>query len=166
MAFVVEDGTGLADANALISLETFYSFADSRNANVDGYDSSAIQGAIVTASQDYISVYYCFKGELLNPDQGLALPTTEVTINNKIKQATYEAALLSLNGNLFVNPSSIDSNGAILSESGSLSSMGDSVTYQEGTQYTTTKPTPTVDLLLKPFITGGAGFAPAYAIKG
>ena len=164
MALIIEDGTGVVDANALITNAEFMAFANSRNEDVSAYDIATIDGSIVVASTDYISVYYSFKGELLNEDQGLSIPTTLVGITSKIKQATYNAALLNLQGKLFVSSSDISSSGNVKSTMSKVGSLEKEVEYQDGAGYTSKYPTPTVDRLLKDYVTGG-GVAPASSLR-
>lgn len=160
MSFIVEDGTGLEDANSFVSVDYFYSYCESRDISTTSYSSEQIEGALVVASSDFISVNYCFKGTKLNDDQGLALPTDQVTVNSTVKKSTCQAALLHLNGNLFVNPNDITSSGAIKSTTSKVSSLEKSIEYQDGKNYTYKYPTTTIDKALSPYL-GAGGYAPA-----
>ena len=117
MSLIIEDGTGITDANAYISLAEFKAYATARFVDIDDYEDDQINGAIVIASVDFISVNYDFKGTKLVDTQGMTLPTDEVEITSNIKNATYQAALLSLKGRLFVDTTEININGAISAES-------------------------------------------------
>ncbi len=163
MALIIEDGTGVVGANAFITRDEFYAHAASRNIDVTAYESSAIDGAIVIVSADFISVYYKFKGTLLNEDQGMSIPTSEVGITAKIKQATNDAALLQLQGKLFVSPDDISVNGGVKSTSKSVGSLNTAIEYQDGNSYTTKYPTPTIDRLLNCYTLGG--FAPGSSLR-
>ena len=46
---IVEDGTGVVGANALISVSEFNQFATDRNIDPTDYDTEQIEGAIVVA---------------------------------------------------------------------------------------------------------------------
>ena len=165
MALILEDGTGVTNANAYISLAEFQSFASARFIDLDDYESDQINGAIVIASVDFISVNYDFKGDPLTTTQGMTLPTDEVEINSDVKNATYQAALLSLKGRLFVDTTEININGAVSSESKSVGSLSKSVEYAEnGRKYTNKYPTTNIDNILSSYVAGG-GTAPARALR-
>lgn len=123
MAFVVEDGTGLPNANAYIDVAfgTSY-FADKGDSVAWGNNSTLQQQAIVNATQ-YMDLRW---GDLLNgeleikdPMQSLALPLTNfynrygqivIGIPTKWKQACAEYALISLTTVLLPNPT-VDKSG-------------------------------------------------------
>ncbi|HAD31529.1 MAG: hypothetical protein CL578_22410 [Alteromonadaceae bacterium] len=149
--FTVEDGTGLDNSNALISAEEFQAFASDRGEDISAFDETAQQAAIVVASVNYIDTFYTFKGDALEADQAMQLPTNEVSINNKIKLACYEAALLQLKNRLFVNPTELTSAGPVSSKSDSVGSLSTSRTYAEGYERTSTYPTVMIDRLLQPY---------------
>ena len=156
--FTVEDGTGLSDSNALISVAEFKAFAADRGQDVSDYTDPNIEAAIVIASVNYIDTFYTFKGTALEADQAMQLPTDEVTINNKVKLACYESALLHLLGRLFVDPTLFTQTGPVVSESDSVGSLSTSRTYADGYERTNTYPTVIVDRLLQPYtISGGLG---------
>lgn len=165
MSLIVEDGTGITDANAYISLAEFKAFATARFVDLDDYEDDQINGAIVIASVDFISVNYDFKGAKLVATQGMTLPTDEVEITSNIKNATYQSALLSLKGRLFVDTTEININGAISAESKSVGSLSKSVEYAEnGRKYTNKYPTTNIDNLLSDYVLGG-GVAPNRALR-
>lgn len=165
MALILEDGTGVTNANAYISLVEFKAFASARFIDLDDYEADQINGAIVTASVDFISVNYDFKGDPLTTTQGMTLPTDEVGINKDVKNATYQAALLSLKGRLFVDTTEININGAVSAESKSVGSLSKSVEYAEnGRKYTNKYPTTNIDNILSSYVAGG-GTAPARALR-
>jgi len=165
MSLIIEDGTGVTDANAYITLAEFKAFATARFIDVDDYDDDQINGAIVIASADFISINYDFKGAALTTTQGMTLPTDEVVINKDIKNATFQAALLHLKNRLFVDTTEININGAVSSESKSVGSLSKSVEYAEnGRKYTNKYPTANIDSMLSAYVSGG-GVAPSRALR-
>lgn len=155
MAFIVEDGTGVTDANALITVAEFDAFGASRGLESFTYLESQKQAAIVIASVDYINTYFTFKGTALKTTQGLQIPTDEVTLVRNIKLACYQAALLHLKGRLFVDSASIESSGQVKSSRRKLGDLETEVEYQENTSYVTKYPTSSLDRLLRPYVIGG-----------
>lgn len=87
MAIVVEDGTGLANADALISVAFLQSYADARGEDYSPYITAQQEQAIVRAS-DYISESFRWKGFKLKDrgnaagEQALAWPRSWVTDRN------------------------------------------------------------------------------------
>ena len=74
---IVEDGTGVTGANALISVAEFDQLALDRNEDITAYDTSQKEGAIVIASVDYIDTYSCVFPNMHFPFNGalcIALP--------------------------------------------------------------------------------------------
>lgn len=151
MAFVVEDGTGLSNSNAYISVEELVSYAGDRGIDVSCYDTQDMQGAIVLSSLDWIDPFYTFKGEPLNSDQAMQLPTHQVGMEPKIKQAVCMATILQLQGNLELSVSS--QNGAIKKEFSKVDVIEEEIEYQEGTQLSYKQNTPAIDRLLQPYLT-------------
>lgn len=157
MAFIVEDGTGVEDANALIDLNFLSDYASNRNIDLSAYPLDAQkQGAIVIASVDYCDTYFTFSGEKLNTDQGMQIPSNKVPLNNQIKTAIAMAAVLHLQGRLFVLATDVDRK-ALTSESKGVGPVSESKTYSENWQYTTKYPTGTIDRILNKYSIGGFG---------
>lgn len=154
---IVEDGTGVTGANALISVAEFNQFATDRNIDPTDYDTEQIEGSIVTASVDYIDTYFTFKGDALTTTQGMQIPTDEVGVESKIKLACYQAALLNLKGRLFVDPTELELNGQVILERDKLGVLETEKEYKEGGNYTYKFPTVSVDRLLQPFTTNSGG---------
>ena len=107
MAFVLEDGTGLAAANAFLSVAGYKSWADDRGHSYAAHSDAQIETAIVRAT-DYLSEKFTWSGYRLNGrNQGLAWPRTGVTdtggyavasdeVPSEIEKATAEIAKLEL----------------------------------------------------------------------
>lgn len=140
--------------NAYITEQEFIDWAESRGYTVDA---AKLSGNIVSASLDFIDVYYCFAGKPLSADQPMKLPTDKVSIAN-IKSAACFAVHLQQQGLLQVNLSTA-TQGAVTSESKSLGTMSKSTSYAEVSKsYTNDKrPTPQIDRLLKPFLCADFG---------
>lgn len=105
MAFVVEDGTGVATANALVSVEDADTyFADRGNATWGALQAAEKQAAIVRASI-WLSAYFRWKGSRVSGRaQGLAWPRSGVVDRDgnavpvnavpiEVQRAAFEAAL-------------------------------------------------------------------------
>lgn len=69
-------------------------------------------GALYIAANDYIDVFFVFRGIVEDENQELALPTDQVEVNAKVIQASCEAAYLYLQGKLFNTEASL--NGAVV----------------------------------------------------
>lgn len=166
MTIIIEDGTGVANANSYVSVAEFNAYATARNIDPTDYDTEQIEGALVVASVDFISVEYNFKGEPLTTTQGMQLPTDEVLIVSAVKNATCAAALLHLKNRLFVDTTEIAINGVIASESKGVGSLSKSVSYTAGSSaaYTNKYPTVNIDRMLSGYVVGG-GYAPSQALR-
>lgn len=79
MAFVVEDGTGKADANALLSLAEFKAYQNDRGLSYAGKSDAEIEHAIVRATV-YVGAKYRrrWKGMRTHAEQALDWPRTGV----------------------------------------------------------------------------------------
>jgi hypothetical protein len=116
MAFTVEDGTGVAEANSYVELafaEDY--FTDRGNAAWTGAD-SAKQAALIQAT-DYIEGRFGrrFIGEMASTTQGLSWPRTdtdfeETEIPVKLQRATCEYAVRALTAALAPDPT-VDASG-------------------------------------------------------
>lgn len=158
---VVEDGTGLINAQSYISATELQTYASLRGSDLSEYSETQLEAAIYIAANDFIDIFYSFKGDLVNPEQGLSLPTNEVDFSDtqtwrNIKEANANGAILSLMGSLLVDTTEESTSGKIKSESSKLDVLEDSVEYFEGTSLSSKYPTPIIDRLLRPYtISGG-----------
>lgn len=159
MALIVEDGTGITGANALISVAEFDAFAADRGIPNYTYLASDKESAIVVATVDFINTDFKFIGEPLKTIQGLQIPTQHVGVEQNIKLACYHAALLHLKNRLFVDPLDFEVSGQIVAERSKLDVLEEEKTYKPGSNYTNKYPTPQIDKLLQPYTTnyGGLG---------
>lgn len=115
MAFTVEDGTGLSDANAYISVAEFKAYHDERgNSYEAACKDSTIQQAIIRAT-DYIEKRWRnrWKGVRESEAQALAFPRVYLFdedgyvidgIPAKLKQATAEYAVRAITITLMPDP--------------------------------------------------------------
>jgi hypothetical protein len=159
MSFTTENGTGVTDANALITVAEFDTYLDDRGIESFTWIASEKQAAIITASVDFIDTFFTFYGTALTTTQGMQLPTDEVTINAQIKRACAMAAHLHLQSRLFVAPSDIQQR-AVVSESSELEGVGsESFDYAEQATYTTKYPTTAIDRLLSAYSSVGGGLS-------
>lgn len=155
MAFVIEDGTGIDDANALVSVAELDEYLTDRNESTTQTNAEK-QAAIITASQDFIDTFYTFNGAMLTTTQGMQIPTDETPLNADIKRAALMATSLDLKDRLFVDVSTFNSRNVIEEES-KVGSLMDKVVYNEGDPgYSTTYPTDAIDKILNKY-TGNSG---------
>lgn len=157
MTLILEDGTGLEASNAYADLAEFKAHYDLRGVDYSTYADADIEAALITCTIDFMDVYYCYKGTVLNKDQALSLPTDEVGINKDIKNACCNGALLHLKGALLIDDAAVSTTGAIKSTSKKLDVMESETVYQDGTQQTYKRNTATINRLLSGYLFAGGG---------
>lgn len=162
MTFIVEDGTGVADANSLCAVDYADAyFADRAIAAWTGAD-VAKQSALVRAT-DYIETRFGrrFKGELADTEQALSWPRIDASADGivpaSIRKATAEYALRALKSTLAPDPVSDESGRVVASKSEKVGPILESTTFVAGSVVQTFKPYPAADGLIKPWLkpTGG-----------
>lgn len=141
--------------NAYITYAEFTAWADLRGYNIT-HPEAKVEEAIVIASLDYIDAMHNFKGELVDDEQAMKLPTDMVSIAN-IKPAACAAVKMQLDGTLMVEPSTISTAGVVQAEAKSVGDLSKSVTYKSGSAQTYKRVTPLVDALLRPYLLGSMG---------
>ena len=139
--------------NAYVSYAEYLAWAALRGYTVTATQAQ-VEAAIVIASLDYIDANHTFKGELVDEDQTMKLPTDEVTIA-EIKPAANAATKMQLAGLLMVDTSTTSTTGVVESESKSVGTLSKSVTYKSGSSQTYKRIAPLVDALLRPYLLGG-----------
>ena len=101
MAFIVEDGTGLSDANSYASVQEYRDYAELRNIDVTLELDATIQGYLINAT-DYVELTYEYIGEALTDTQMLSFPRLvndeDIGLPTKVINATIELALEGSNG--------------------------------------------------------------------
>lgn len=91
MSLIIENGTGLDNADSYIDLTYLTDYATKRNINITGITESNIIKAM-----DYFESAYSFKGTKLKETQSLAFPRlidNEVTYPIRIKNAVCELTI-------------------------------------------------------------------------
>ena len=100
--FIVEDSTGLSNANSLASVQDFKDYYSLRNVDISTLTDTQIEGFLVLGT-DYIVQKYDFKGSKLKDTQSLPFPrvvNNETIFFNNVKYATILLAYKSQNGSL------------------------------------------------------------------
>ena len=103
--FIVEDSTGLPNANSLASVQDFKDYYSLRNVNISTLTDTQIEGFLVLGT-DYIVQKYDFKGSKLKDTQSLPFPrvvNNETIFPNNVKYATILLAFKSQNGSLLAD---------------------------------------------------------------
>jgi hypothetical protein len=154
MAFVVEDGTGLANANALIDVafaDTY--FADRGIVAWTGDTATVKQPAIVRAT-DYLANRFKFLGSPYNEDQALPFPVvycdeTDPQMPVKMKQAVAEYALRALTAVLAPDPTTDATGGRVIEKMEKVGPLEERTKYSEAFSLFLFKPYPAADVLLR-----------------
>ena len=103
--FIVEDGTGLPNANSLASVQDFKDYYSLRNVDISTLTDAQIEGFLVLGT-DYIVQKYDFKGSKLKDTQSLPFPrvvNNETIFPTNVKYATILLAFKSQNGSLLAD---------------------------------------------------------------
>jgi hypothetical protein len=165
MALVVEDGTGIADANSYIEAawaDTYH--ADRGNTAWASAQATAKEQALIKAT-DYIETRFGdrFKGfpEFIDTPQGLSFPRLKLYdrygqvitgIPDNLKKATAEYALRALEAELMPDPD-VDASGLpVKSVSEKVGPLETATEYQQATAPVLTRPYPAADRLLKQYV--------------
>lgn len=132
MALIVENGTGLADADAYVSVAEFKDYCDKRGLDYAGKADPEIEQKIRLGT-DYVDTISRYKGNRKRAEQSLQFPrqnlydwggTEVIGLPLKVKQAASELAFRALSGELYED---LDRGGMVKSES-----VGEiSVTYAD-----------------------------------
>ncbi|QYW02042.1 head-tail adaptor Ad1 [Stenotrophomonas phage Siara] len=137
MSLIVEDGTGLVEADSYVSVEYADDYFAARGiVNWGALTTADKEFALINAT-DYIDQRFsCFKGELLNPQQGLMFPRTLWEgIPANLKRACCEYALISTERPLWFIPEVDDSGFAVQERKEKVGPIEESVKYAVG-EYT------------------------------
>jgi len=158
MALVVENGTGLANANCYVSKADFLAYCDVRNLDLDAYSSPQIEAAIVVAAKDWEDGEHDFISDPLTDTQSMKWPRVNYGLPQAIIEANNRAAHMQLFGLLLVDYAAMDTKGDIVEESSGLATLKDSVKYAEGTAQRYGRVLPaSLTNLLKPYLALGGG---------
>jgi len=158
MAFIVEDGTGVADSNSYGAVADANSyFTDRGDADWTGTDAEKEQ-ALVQAT-DYIDVMngHRFIGDKVDEDQSLEFPRDYwgAVIPRNLERATFEYAKRALSGALAPDPT-VDATGyAVKRVKSVVGPISDETEYMDqgaGSTQSLLKPYPAADALLVPLL--------------
>ncbi len=126
--FIVEDGTGLPNANSFVDV----AFADSyflvRNPQWANLCRSKKETFLVLAT-DYINLRYCYKYDKLKEDQSLQFPRTQIGFPFGVKTACCEYAMLQAISPLLVNNTLDESGYAITEKTETVGPITETVKY-------------------------------------
>lgn len=163
---IVEDGTGIADANSYVSLDDYRSYAEQR-AVVLPVDDSATEAQLIQA-MDYLEIQP-WSGMPTYDGQSLSWPRMEVYIGSneiaedvipgKIKFAQMQLAI-QVNAGVDLMPT-VTSTGIIKSEK-----VGPLQTDYDTTLVGTQPYFSSISALLKPYLNPVAGFGQFKAVRG
>ena len=156
MALIVEDGIGLVNSNAYIDVAYLDDYAALRGIVLTATVAEK-EAAIITCTLDFMDVYYCYKGDKLNEDQALALPTDLVGINNDIQNSCANGSVLQLKGLLLIDTSTISQLGDVKSQMDKLDVLETKTEYVEGSANSYKRDTPIIDRLLSKYLCLGGG---------
>lgn len=156
MAFVVEDNSGLENANAYISVEFLQEYAASIGVDLSASTEEELQAIITDVTYNFIDTKYSPCDEPLNPDQALQWPTKSQLINDKFRRAVAEACVMGSQDQLFVTQ---DVNGKIKRTKDKLDVLETEVEYQDyaNMSQSSYNKTPQIDKLMESFNCGRGG---------
>lgn len=100
MALIIEDGTGLPDADSYVSAVDCTTYHARRGNAKWGAATEADQEAALIRAVQYLDAHYLWKGTKLVSDQGLAWPRDAAGVPRQVRDAQCELALRALSGPL------------------------------------------------------------------
>lgn len=164
MAIIVEDGTGLSNAQAYIDVAYLDAYMAERGYTTDKTESQK-EAAIVIAAKDWIDGQHYFAGRKLNADQAMEFPRETGGVPSAIKQANAQAAYLQINNALLVDTTAISTAGVVESESKSVGPLSKSVTYKSGSAQIYGRVLPVgLTNLLRPYLLNSGGMGLAFRV--
>lgn len=157
MSFVVEDGTGLENANSYASVSFADSYFEDRGNTIWAAATDDAKEQALVRATDYLDNRFTFKGDPLDEDQALQFPihdeddpdAEQVDLPNKLKQATCEYALRALSATLAPDPVVDDSGLLVTSKTEKVGPIEESTTYSDARAVQPFKPYPAADMLLR-----------------
>ena len=165
MAIVVEDGTGLSNAQCYCSVEYLDAYLTERGLS-HGHNTADKEAALVIAAKDWIDGEHDFIENKLVSTQALKFPRdNDVGLPEAIMQANAQAAHLHLHDSLLVDTTSISTSGAVESESKAVGSLSKSVTYKSGSAQIYSRILPkNLTNLLRPYSLNSGGLGVVYRL--
>lgn len=165
MAFVAEDGTGLANANSLcdVAFANAY-FADRLVTLWDAKDDDVKQAALIAAT-DYVELRWAerFRGceQFADTPQALSFPRTDIgwdgAVPDGIKKAVAEYALRTFSGKLAPDVTTDAGGFPVASVRRKVGPIETATTYTTSGSAKLFKPYPAADMLVRPFLRSVGG---------
>lgn len=161
MPLIVEDGTGVTNANSLCSVAFADAYFAERGITSWAGDSATVKGPALIRATDYIEARFGlrFKGSKSEDDQALSWPRDDVDILPiPISKATAEYALRALTQTLAPDPVIDPSNRLVYIDASKVGPISESKTYaKDFAAPMTFRPYPAADALLKPYLVSTSG---------
>lgn len=163
MAFVVESGVGLSNANAYLSVADFKSYHDDRGQSYASYSDSQIQYAIIKAT-DYLDYRFTFIGIRRLETQSLEWPRLNAFYSDgrmaslvpvEVQEACAEYAFRALSATLAPDPIYDDSNSLIANKTSKVGPLEVTKEYSRGGNPVMFRAYPAVDMRLKELVLNG-----------
>lgn len=153
MPFIVEDGTGLVDANAYISIEFADQYFQERGVTAWTGTSDQKQAYIIRAT-DYVEGRFAhkFTSSPLTTLQALSFPRSSTGMPVQLKRAVAEYAVRAIAGKLASDPVVSDSGAKVSSYRSKLGPLEEETQYATeglGAEVKLFKPYPEADMLLR-----------------
>lgn len=161
MAIIKQTDIPTIGANVYADIDDLEDHAELRNVDISAFSFQQKEAALFIAAQDWVDGLHSFKGELVEPDQSMKLPTNEVSINNDIVTANCMTAMQQLTGLLFVEATANSNLGEIKMTRSKLDKLEKEIEYTEGSSkvigstYDTSKAT----AKLRPYLLNGGGIS-------
>lgn len=153
MAFVVEDGTGLEDANALIDVAFADSYFSDRGITAWTGDTATVKQPAIVRATDYVNNRFTYLDVKFNEDQSCEFPRGEEALMPvKMKQAVAEYALRALTTVLAPDPTTDATGGKVIEKTEIVGPLEETTKYSESTSLALLKPYPAADMLLRGLI--------------
>lgn len=158
MAFIVEDGTGLTNANAYVSLAAYKAYWLDRNVDEDDVEDEELQAAIIKATM-YVDTAFKFRGQRFSSTQALQFPRAYLYddlgnliegVPAKLKNAIAEYAKRARTVDLW-NVPEVDSVGLLTSKREKVGPIETEFQYQAGSAQSF-KPYPQADAWLRDLV--------------
>lgn len=166
MAFTVEDGTGVPNANSYATVEEAYAYFRDRGLNT--WAGSENVPVLLIRATDYIELRFAarFKGDAQFPDapQGLSFPRTGITgyegIPICLKRATFEYAMRAIAGPLAPDFPFTPNGMQITGKKTKVGPIETDLQYKQigtGSVAPAFRPYPAADTLIRPLLAGSGG---------
>lgn len=167
MTLIVEDGTGLPDANGYVSVAYADAYHAARGNAVWGPLDNAVKEAAIINATSFVdgANYGRWRGTKASSEQALAWPRAGARdergaayegLPGELEEATAEYALRQSQSPLDPDPSYDDSGRVVTGSTDRVEgAVTESRTYAEGGQTVTRRRYPAADRLLRPLVSGG-----------